>query len=633
MPPPYHTRVPRTLRENLEFRRRLIALGRRGREYELALAAMCERDIRFWIDAFVWQYNPNSIGTASLEVGPFVTWDFQADAVERIQSCIARRRDLVIEKSREMGASWLCLLVMLHGLLFKSNKKYLCVSRNEKAVDDREDSDSLFWKLDFVLARLPGYMTAGITRKELTFVNERLNSRINGQAPTKKAGVGGRATAMFCDEFSQIDAAYDILGRTADTTGCRIFNGTHIGTQTAFYELTDPTSAIGSYVEKLQMHWTLHPDKRKGLYRYDPGDPKGGPAAGNRCQVVRLDPDYRYPPDFEFQTDGKPVGGPFPGLRSPWYDAECPRRGGDRQVAQDLDIDPTGSAGTLFDGVMVKSLIGRTCRPHRWEGDVLQDPDDPGIVTLSERQGGPLRLWCLMPDGRAPQDRYACGVDNSHGTGATPSCASIVNSRGEKVAEWVRADDQAAPRPMADLFVPLLKLFADAAGTGAMLCWEQQGPGATFGLRVIELGYRRVYYRFDEFKLKKKVSDAPGWNSTPSSKDALIIAYRDALRDFRFVNRSKRALEHTMNFVFMKDGHIEHAGAASTKDLSGARENHGDIVIADALAWKALVYSGGLAEPADDDRDKKPSFEPMNLARRRALAHNAAKDSADWCQV
>jgi hypothetical protein len=221
-------------------------------------------------------------------------------------------------------------------------------------------------------------------------------------------------------------------------------------------------------------------------------------------------------------------------------------------------------------------------------------------------------------------------VDNSQGSGATPSCASIVNSLGVKVGEYANPTQSAAPREMARDFVPLCKLFADSEGEGAWLAWEKQGPGVVFGINVLDLGYRRVYAPRPEGRITKgPKSDTPGWNSSPQNKLSLITAYRDALREGLFVNRSERAVRDTLQFQFGKDGFVKHAGEESGKDYSGARVNHGDMVIADALAWLMLVRSGGVdTAPTPEE---VAALTPATLAGRMKFAHNAASESP-WCQ-
>lgn len=87
-PCPYHYRVPRDVRQNLLFRRAMFkhTSGRESSEAaRRGLMVMCREDPLFWINAFVWQYNPNTIGQCSLRVGPFATWQFQDRTV--LESC------------------------------------------------------------------------------------------------------------------------------------------------------------------------------------------------------------------------------------------------------------------------------------------------------------------------------------------------------------------------------------------------------------------------------------------------------------------------------------------------------------------------------------------------------------------
>lgn len=598
----WHTKVPRGLRQNLLFRRNVLRKGKEPANQRLFRQA-CKEDCLFWVNAFVVQFNPRKKGEKAMKVGPFITWPFQEEAVNSQDParpgmlwCIEHDEDLLIEKSREMGASWLMVLVHLWLYLYHDWQKFLFISRSEKAVED-EDPDSLFWKIDFVLDYLPDWSIPGgraaLKRRKLFFGNAN-GSSITGEASTGKAGVGGRATSMPIDEFSQIKEDYEVLHRTSDTTGCRIFNGTHRGLDTAFYELSRRVD-----MKKLVMHWSQHPDKNRGLYRAVEG------------KVVVLDKSYAFPPDYHFVMDGSPTGGPYPGLRSPWYDKECRRKGDKRAVAMDLDIDPSGSVSQFFDPIAVRVLQETYCTEPRWHGDLLYDPDAGRPLQLTAAPGGPLELWCpLDAQGKPPAGRYAIGSDISTGNGATPSCLSVVNrDTGEKAGQyqnaWIAAESFAA------LSVALCWLFADEEGNGAAFCWEHHGPGINYGNKVIELGYRNVYYRKAELgALKQKNSDLPGWIPLPPNKRVTLEEYRAALYARQFLNRSRRALEECLAFKWGDSNNIVHAHEVN-EDPTKARVNHADLAMADALAWKMCKEQRRLTP--------KPREEPplLSLAWRR----------------
>lgn len=594
--------------ENVRWRKRVRERADGNVEYRNGLVRACGEDLLFYVNFAVWQYNPRKRGE-ELKVGPFVTWDFQDEAFKEILWCIENDEDLVIEKSREMGASWMCLILMEWLWHFHPWQKFLMISRNEKAVED-EDPDSLFWKIDFIHRYLPGWLKPKCKRRKLYFGNEGNGSTITGQATTGKAGVGGRATAMFIDEFSQIDEDYEVLHRTSDTTGCRVFNFTHKGTGTAAFELTRRVD-----MRKLRLHWTQHPEKKKGLYEYES---KSG-------KVLVHDKEYAYPIGFNFVMDGSPMGGPRPGLRSPWYDAQCRRKGSDRAIAMDLDIDPQGSVDQMFDRLMVRQLQEACCMAPFWEGDLCFDADYGKPIELQARVGGLLKLWLqLKADGRPPVGKYAIGVDSSEGVGATSSCLSVVALKtGEKVAEYQNA--LIRPESLAVMVVAICWVFKDAEGEGARLIWEKQGPGLIFGRKVLELGYRNLYYQKSELGLHETPSSSPGWYPSPDNKDMLLKTYQSSLKMGLMLNRSRESLEDCLNFRYNDSGHIEHGGLLATCRPSGAKINHGDQVIADALACKMIREVDRVVH-----REEIVRISPLSLAWRRQNADNERREAEAW---
>ena len=590
-PGKWHQMIPKEPRANIAWRLRLLNETAKRPELAAGWRKMCREDILFYINGFVWQYNPRKKGAASTErekVMPFITWDFQDRALlkepgepwnledDRPQDagvlwCIAHDEDLIIEKSREMGASWLCLIVMEWLWHFFPLNKFLCISKSEAAVEN-DDPDSLFWKIDFLHRHLPTWLQVHCKRlhKAGGFLgNQDNDASITGQASTGRAGVGGRATAMFIDEFSQIKEDFEVLSRTSDTTGCRIFNGTHMGMSTAFYQLSKRVD-----MKKLVMHWTQHPEKKGGQYRFN----------GKTNKIEVIDRQFVYPPGFQFIYSEKPAAGYRPGIRSPWYDLQCTRKESEAEVGKDLDIDAGGSVSQFFDAIQLNYLIAEQCRPPYWEGDILFDDVTGKPRSLQKAKGGPLKLW-INPKGEMefPIDSYGGGADISQGVGRTNSCISIgQGSTGEKVAEYATA--KVLPERLAPLACALCWLFLDEHGQPALFCWEHAGPGVIFGNRVQELGFPRVWHREShEVSRMGKKTQLVGWSPVGPEKRLLLDNYRDGLYSRQCLNRSKIALQECFFFINTLQGTIEHTGEIKTKDPTGARVNHGDHTIADAL--------------------------------------------------
>ncbi len=193
--------VPKDPEGNRRHRRNVLEACKNNPAMQQRMRQACKRDILFYISTFVWKYNTQPFDN---EIGPFIPWPVQEKAIKKILWCIENRKDLRMAKSREMGASWMCLIVMDWLYQFHGNKKFLMISRNKEAVDAVDDSDSLFWKIDFIHARLPSWLRPDERRKRYAFKKVGDEAGITGQASTECSGAGGRAAAVFVDEFSKI---------------------------------------------------------------------------------------------------------------------------------------------------------------------------------------------------------------------------------------------------------------------------------------------------------------------------------------------------------------------------------------------------------------------------------------------
>ena len=82
--------------------------------------------------------------------------------------------------------------------------------------------------------------------------------------------------------------------------------------------------------------------------------------------------------------------------------------------------------------------------------------------------------------------------------------------------------------------------------------------------------------------------DKAGWWSTRDEKKNLLTQYKHALENGYVTNRSEQALNECLEYHFFPDGSVEHVAAKDILDPSGTNDNHGDIVIADALCYRGM---------------------------------------------
>jgi len=589
---------------NVEFRRKCIEKGVSNRDYAQELWVMCSRDLLFWVNTFVMTYDPRLVPKST--VVPFVTYPFQDVAFDDIKSAIEVGFDELTEKSRDMGASWMYLLVYVWFFCFRPYQAFRMMSRTEDLVDKRDDPDCLFWKVLFTIKHLPGFLKPNFDYTHLHLKNMDNNSTIDGCTTTSDAARGGRCTSMLIDEFAAVPDGNGVLRSTRDVTRCRVFNSTHKGAGTAFYGLSQGKT------KKLVIHWSLHPVKARGLY-YSKNGELIICDTGFKGKVVVNGEEYDFPDKYPFRLDGK--------VRSPWYDNECDRAVHPMEIAQELDIDPFAADFQYFHGDMIAQIEKEDVRPPYLQGMLEFDEDTCEPLGFAEAKEGPLRLW-VNPDayGHIPNDiEAACGIDIAAGTGASNSAATIVSLKtGEKLAEYASA--WIKPESYAKVAVALCKWF-----NGAYMIWDGGGHGRTFGDTAIKL-YRNVYYRRNEKSITKRVSDIPGCFLNPDEKKSVLGGYRRALKDKTFTQRSHEANQECLGYVFTAGNSIEHSSAVNTVDPSGARDNHGDRVIADALANKALELLGSGNKVTEPEKKM-----PANCyAARRKEYEKQLKAGKEW---
>ena len=170
----------------------------------------------------------------------------------------------------------------------------------------------------FILEHIPDWLRGETNDVKFNFEFERTGSEITGVASTGVSGTGGRASIVFVDEFSVIKEDSHVRQNTASIADCRFFNGTHFGVGGEFYNMT-----ISPEIIKIRMHWIQHPKKNTHLYSWDKdfGRPRYwiyDPVADDVIETKQ--PVNPFPADYPFDQTCNPTGGPYPGIRSVWYD-------------------------------------------------------------------------------------------------------------------------------------------------------------------------------------------------------------------------------------------------------------------------------------------------------------------------
>jgi hypothetical protein len=251
-----------TRRDMLLQRALLLRLAAKSPRLQTLLLERCRRDIHFWFDYFCWTFDPRE----AISDQPFQLYEFQHQALDDICHAINTGEDLLIEKSRDMGISWLILLVFQYYWLFHPGANFHCGSRKQELVDRKGDRSTLLEKIRYNLYRLPHWMKPEGFRENqddnvLKLLNPANGNSITGESSNENFGRGGRYKAILFDEFPfwpLQDAAYASAGQSSP---CRIVVGTPYGSKNRF-----ATLRFGNQVRVLSIHWRQHPYRNEQWY-------------------------------------------------------------------------------------------------------------------------------------------------------------------------------------------------------------------------------------------------------------------------------------------------------------------------------------------------------------------------------
>ncbi len=231
---------------------------------EEAARRRAKRDPVFFINHYVKTFDPRTRQVVGLKLYPF-----QVDYVRELVRHINDGSDLFVEKSRDMGISWVSLAVILRFWLFEDGFMAHLGSRVENYVDDKT-SKSLFWKLEFMLRNIadPLLLPEGFDmRRHRTYMrlqNPERNNEITGESSNPNFSRAGRFSVVMMDEggfWPDFKSAWTAAG---DSTNCRLL-------VTTPPDKPSYAKAIrfGEKIDVLTYLWSLHPHKSQEWYEHE----------------------------------------------------------------------------------------------------------------------------------------------------------------------------------------------------------------------------------------------------------------------------------------------------------------------------------------------------------------------------
>lgn len=265
----------------MEFKKRLEALEAINKDPILKMGALehyKDNPIDF-INDWTITFDPRNAGSDIPVTMPLILFPKQEDLVRFLLSCIEDGEGGLIEKARDMGATWVCCAFSVWLFLFKDGASIGWGSRKQEYVDKLGEMDSIFEKIRAIINNLPVFfLPKGFdSDKHMNFMrilNPETGGSISGEAGDN-IGRGGRKTLYFKDESSHYERPELIEAALGDNTDVQIDISSVNGTGNVFYRRRqNGVMWTDDFLESLPrgktrifiMAWEDHPNKTQEWY-------------------------------------------------------------------------------------------------------------------------------------------------------------------------------------------------------------------------------------------------------------------------------------------------------------------------------------------------------------------------------
>lgn len=219
-------------------------------------------------------YDPRNAGTGRLTSMPFLMFPRQHELVQFLHQLITSQENGLIEKARDMGATWVSCAFSVWLWLFRDGAAIGWGSRKEQLVDKLGDPDSIFEKIRMLINGLPVFfLPVGFAREHATYmkiINPENGATITGESGDN-IGRGGRKLIYFKDESAYYERPEKIEAALADNTNVQIDISSVNGVGNVFHRRRESGALWGGEVvagrtNVFVMDWRDHPAKDQEWY-------------------------------------------------------------------------------------------------------------------------------------------------------------------------------------------------------------------------------------------------------------------------------------------------------------------------------------------------------------------------------
>lgn len=251
--------------DRLRIRAERIERANNDLEARAAFIELCRRDPAFWLENTAWTYDPRR-SPAQI---PFLPYDFQTELFLTILRKIDAGEDGLLEKSRDMGATWIGMYAIQYKWQFDPDFNALVGSRKAELVDKADSQDCLFWKILYNIGRQPKWLLPkgwdqAKNKTYMLITNPQTGATIKGESANPDFSRQGRYKFIWLDEFAFWQWGSAVWQATADAAPCRFVVSTPNTRMDKFARLRHGDD--GEKIDTITLHWRQHPLKDTKWY-------------------------------------------------------------------------------------------------------------------------------------------------------------------------------------------------------------------------------------------------------------------------------------------------------------------------------------------------------------------------------
>lgn len=230
----------------------------------------CIDFIEDWVDTF----DPRNAGTDKPTRMPFILFQRQREFVEFLHACYVADTNGLVEKSRDMGATWLCCAFSVWCFLFVPGSDIGWGSRKALSVDQIGNMNSIFEKMRFILRTVPTeFWPEGFGEDNMSYMRIHAGdgNSIVGESGDD-IGRGGRTKMTMKDESAHYEHPEMIEASLGDNTNVQMDISSVNGLGNVFHRKRENGvewcggPALKGVTNVFVMDWRDHPGKTQAWY-------------------------------------------------------------------------------------------------------------------------------------------------------------------------------------------------------------------------------------------------------------------------------------------------------------------------------------------------------------------------------